>query len=137
MKLAAAGLAVGCCLLAACTSVTVVAPPATVTTQPAIGVVASCEADAKSVETAFEAYRVQMGYYSSSLDALASMATAPSGQTVGPWLRQLPSTADYTILADQSGNVYVYGPNMAQPSSFSDAHLYSGSGSDPCLTYAR
>jgi prepilin-type N-terminal cleavage/methylation domain-containing protein len=47
--------------------------------------VSACNSDAKSVETAVEAYKAQVGSYPASLAAL----TVPGPN--GPWLRQVPT----------------------------------------------
>jgi general secretion pathway protein G len=47
--------------------------------------VSACNADAKSVETAVEAYKAQNGSYPANMAAL----TTPGPN--GPWLRQVPS----------------------------------------------
>ena len=73
-------------------------------------VAASCNADAKSVETAMEAYKAQTGQYPSSISALTvSTQISVNGvsETVGPWLKAWPSTANYTISVDASGDVLV------------------------------
>ena len=63
-------------------------------------IASSCNADAKSVETALEAYKAQITTYPASLGALTtSVATTVNGvsETVGPWLKEAPSTTNYTI----------------------------------------
>ncbi len=100
-------------------------------------VVASCEADAKSIETAAFAYQAQPGQWPQGLSPLTQTATSASGQTVGPCLKSLPSTQDYTIfLSPKTGAVYVYPPNATQPSSFSSANAFDDSTGAPCLSIA-
>jgi len=81
--------------------------------------VSSCNADAKSVETAVEAYRAETGTFPASLAALTS-STVTQGSTVGPWLRSTPGTNNYTVSIDTSGNVFVNGTN------------YDTAASNPC-----
>jgi len=50
----------------------------------------ACNADAKSVETAVEAYKAQLGKEPANMAALTGTATL-NGVIVGPWLRQAPS----------------------------------------------
>ena len=72
--------------------------------------VSSCNADAKSVETAVEAYHAQTGAFAPSLNALTG-STSTAGSTVGPWLRSVPGTNHYTITLAASGEVDVNGSN--------------------------
>ena len=59
----------------------------------------ACKADAKSVETAVEAYRAQNnGAYPTSLSQLTG-----TGASGSPFLRNLPGTAHYTIAVDTGG----------------------------------
>jgi prepilin-type N-terminal cleavage/methylation domain-containing protein len=67
-------------------------------------VAASCRADAKSVETAAEAYKAQTGSFPASVAALTGSQVI-AGQTVGPWLRQVPSSPSYSIAMGGSGTV--------------------------------
>ena len=57
--------------------------------------VASCKADAKSVETALEAYKVQNGAYPGTADDWTSLTT--SNANGGPWLKSQPGSAHYQI----------------------------------------
>jgi prepilin-type N-terminal cleavage/methylation domain-containing protein len=82
---------------------------------------ASCESDAKSVETAIEAYKAQhpgvqnatgdVGYPADSTQLLSTDTV--DGNTVGPWLKTWPGTADYQISFNTLGSVWVTGPNSA------------------------
>jgi prepilin-type N-terminal cleavage/methylation domain-containing protein len=84
---------------------------------------ASCLSDAKSVETAIEAFKAQhpgpqndstadpMGYPANSGELLSSDTV--DGATVGPWLKTWPGTADYQITFNTSGSVWVTGPNSS------------------------
>jgi prepilin-type N-terminal cleavage/methylation domain-containing protein len=80
---------------------------------------AACGADAKTFESALEAYKAEVGVYpgqtatnppagSPNLGAaLTSTTTGSGGGTVGPFMRALPSTAHYTIWTDGVGGVFV------------------------------
>ena len=71
----------------------------------------ACNADAKSVETALEAYKAQMGSYPASLANLTTSATDGNGNPVGSWLRATPNaniSADgYSISYDGAGGVTI------------------------------
>jgi general secretion pathway protein G len=69
-------------------------------------VAASCRADAKSVETAVEAYHAQTGAFPANVSALA-VSTVTNGSTVGPWLRAVPTASQYSISLGGSGTVLV------------------------------
>lgn len=70
---------------------------------------AACDADAKSVETAVEAYKAQIGSYPG---AGATTALLTASGTNGPWLRSWPGTANsYTVTLAASGVVNVNGSN--------------------------
>ncbi len=58
------------------------------------GEVAACKADMKTVESASEAYRAQVGSYASAIDDATHTATTLVG---GGYLRSAPSTSTYTI----------------------------------------
>jgi prepilin-type N-terminal cleavage/methylation domain-containing protein len=74
-------------------------------------VAASCKADAKSVETAVEAYKAQLGTFPptgiAGVSSLASSTLDGNGNQVGPWLRQVPSSPSYSITLGASGAVSV------------------------------
>jgi general secretion pathway protein G len=78
-------------------------------------IASSCNADAKSVETAIEAYKAQLGSYPTSVNTLTSGPTATTvngvAESVGPWLKEIPATNNYTISVDNlgSGTVEVNG----------------------------
>jgi len=86
-------------------------------------IASSCNADAKSVETALEAYKAQTGSYPTDWSSLTSgpVTTTINGvaETIGPWLKELPASNNYTISADTSGNVSV------------NTKVYNGT-SNPC-----
>lgn len=65
--------------------------------------VASCKADAKTVETALEAYKAQNNSsYPGANDWTALTGTTGSG---APFLRQKPTSTHYAINFDASGHV--------------------------------
>ena len=105
--------------------------------------VAACQADAKSLETALEAYHAQVGSYppnvangapatSAYYTGVTGTTTVPLGtgsETVGPWLRQAPGTAYYQILWNSTGQVYVVGstaPSNSAESAGNDFDLTQG-----------
>src|SRR5579872_763166 len=80
--------------------------------------IASCRADAESVNTALQAYQAQIGRFP-NVPAPWSASTyvnnyAPLTDTgangLGPWLRVAPSTTHYVVEYDSQGNVWVDGP---------------------------
>ena len=84
--------------------------------------VSSCKADFKTVETAQETYRAQTGTSATSFTDLLSTKTGMTGQLVGPWLKEAPtSTHGYVIGFDLTpplnsvnyGNVTVQSTNPA------------------------
>jgi len=94
-------------------------------------IASSCNADAKSVETAMEAYKAQIGSYPADAAASTILVTSTvasvngTTENVGPWLKQWPSTANYEI-SISSGAVQVAGPGGTPP-----AAPYDGT-KDPC-----
>ena len=92
-------------------------------------IASSCNADAKSVETALEAYKAQLTAYPATLDDLTtSTVTTVNGvtETVGPWLKEVPSTTNYTISFDSSTGVV----SVAAPGG--PANAYTGNQTNPC-----
>jgi len=89
-------------------------------------IASSCNADAKSVETALEAYKAQIGSYPGATAAstllVTSTVTTVNGvnETVGPWLKEWPSQNNYTIAVDSVGNVLV------------DGNTFTGASTNPC-----
>jgi prepilin-type N-terminal cleavage/methylation domain-containing protein len=87
--------------------------------------VAACKADAKSVETALEAYKAQNGgtfppspAANNATDPGWAALVNPAGGSNTPYLRSVPSTAHYTLWWDgTSGAVFVLGANAADPGS--------------------
>ena len=53
---------------------------------------AACKADYKLAESAQESYRVQMGTSATSFPQLTTATPGPGGNTLGPWLKEAPST---------------------------------------------
>ncbi len=68
---------------------------------------ASCESDAKTVETALETYKAELNAYptANQWTALTSSTVLVSGATYGPFLRAAPGTAHYEINFNGSGSV--------------------------------
>jgi general secretion pathway protein G len=81
--------------------------------------VSSCNADAKSVETALESYKAQKAASFPALGGVWAAGTYTSNYAVlttpdgagNRWLRQQPGLSHYTILWDSSGHVWVNGAN--------------------------
>ena len=73
---------------------------------PSASIIASCQADAKAVETALEAYKAQIGTYPLADDwgALTTSRRGPGG-IVGPWVKAAPSMTHYVINFDGNGDV--------------------------------
>jgi type II secretion system protein G len=64
---------------------------------------AGCQSDYKTVETAAEAYKAQMGAYPTTIATLTKTGTDPgTGQTIGPWLKDLPSTTRYNMVINSA-----------------------------------
>lgn len=64
---------------------------------------AGCQSDYKTVETAAEAYKAQMETYPASISTMTSTATQPgTTNTVGPWLKDVPNSAHYTMTINSS-----------------------------------
>jgi len=98
-------------LVAGCTATITVGNPgssSSTAAAPSAGVVASCQSDAKSTETALEAYQAQMGRYppADTWTDLTTSGTGPNGP-VGPWLKSEPTSTAYVINFDSSGDVSV------------------------------
>jgi general secretion pathway protein G len=80
---------------------------------------AACRADAKSVEIAQEAFRAQNATpgpnnFAASIDILRGIG---GGQV---YLRNAPSTVHYTIVTDNTGGVWVNGPNTLPGAEIKD-----------------
>jgi general secretion pathway protein G len=89
---------------------------------------ASCQSDAKSTETAIEAYHAQMQAWppADTWTALTKAQTAPQGTSVGPWLRAEPSTARYQINFDAAGDVSADKPAVATYTAADDIDTGTG-----------
>ena len=78
---------------------------------------AACKSDAKSVETAIEAYKAQhpgTGYPSTYTELTTSDASG------GPWLKAQPSTKDYYINFNNLGQIWIGAPGG--PSGYDANH---------------
>jgi hypothetical protein len=124
-------------LVAGCTKTVVVEPRSTtsLTSSPSnASAVAACKADARAVETAAEAYHAQVGTYPPNINVLTQTLVV-NGQSLGPWLRAVPSTTHYTIFVDpQTGSADVFPPGTSQPSAFDEGHSFDLG--DPCSSFA-
>ena len=79
---------------------------------------AACNADAKTVEIAVDAYNAEAGTFPANSAALLGTT-----QTGGPFLHQWPATNNgYTITIDGAGGVFVNG----------NTYDSSGGGTNPC-----
>ena len=72
-------------------------------------IASSCNADAKSVETAMESYKAQIGSYPTDISALDVGADCDNDQRCharpwGPGSRSCPGTSNYTISVDSAGS---------------------------------
>jgi general secretion pathway protein G len=99
-------------------------------------IASSCNADAKSVETALEAYKAQLGSYPTNISTLISGPTPTTingvGETVGPWLKELPASNNYSISIDTGGSglVEVAGPKGTPAAAQYDAT--AANATNPC-----
>ena len=93
--------------------------------------VASCKADAKTVEVAVEAYHATTGAwptgYGQIITATSTVnnvvqggSTFPETTTIGPFLHQQPQSTHYVITFDSSGNVLI-GPKGGTATATFDA----------------
>ena len=81
-------------------------------------VAASCNADAKSVETAVESYHAQTTSFPTAMTDLLTSSVLTINNvttTVGPWLRAAPSSTHYIIAIDNAGVVYAAPPTASPP----------------------
>jgi general secretion pathway protein G len=64
-----------------------------------------CQSDYKTLETAAEAYKAQMGTYPTGVPALTNTATQPgTNNTVGPWLKDPITSSHYTMTVSADSN---------------------------------
>lgn len=61
---------------------------------------AACKADFKTIETAQEAYRGQVGTSATSFGQLETQQVGQNLALVGPWIKEAPSSTHYTISFD-------------------------------------
>ena len=68
---------------------------------------ASCESDAKTVETALETYKAELNSYPTTADAWTALTgtTAVGTNVYGPFMRSQPATTHYEINFDTLGRV--------------------------------
>lgn len=80
---------------------------------------ATCKADFKTVETAQEAYRGEVGTSATSFASLTSTAIGLNGTQVGPWLKDIPSTGHGYVLGfdPASGDITVASISPAHPAA--------------------
>ena len=101
---------------------------------------ASCNSDAKTFETAVEAYKaVSVGNANPPAGNGSQMTTtiaASGGGNAGPFLRELPGTGHYTIWTDGNGGVFVYPAGAGLPGSFAAANDFDHASPNPCSTAA-
>ena len=57
----------------------------------------ACKSDYKTIETAQEAYRTQVGSSASSFNQLETQQPGQNQPLVGPWIKEAPSSPYYTI----------------------------------------
>jgi prepilin-type N-terminal cleavage/methylation domain-containing protein len=99
--------------------------------------VAACNSDAKTFETALESYKAEVGAYPAYGNGEAGQPAGSYGllgdtadpaaaddtwvdvnnNTIGPFMRQLPSTSNYQIVTDGNGGVFVFPAGAAIPSA--------------------
>ena len=96
---------------------------------------ASCQSDYKTVESAVEAYKAQMFQYPSTLAQMTSSATQPgTTNTVGPWLREVPSSTRYNLLLNTNVAFADTAYNASNLNLGNDGTLYvvtkNGTGAD-------
>jgi hypothetical protein len=117
---------------AASTTTTSVPPTSTAATvqQGSAAEVAACGADAKSLETALQAYMAEQGSYpsppsewsaASYVANFAPLTTTQGG--VGPFLPRAPATTRYVIEYDSAGHVWVAPPG-SYGSSYNPGQSY-------------
>jgi general secretion pathway protein G len=69
---------------------------------------ASCQAQVKTVETAQETYKAQVGVYPAAYTDLTGTHIGLDGSTDGPWLKDVPpTTGPYLVTIDGNGNTQV------------------------------
>jgi hypothetical protein len=82
---------------------------------------AACDADARSLEVALEAYMSQNGSFPTPSSTWSAASYAGNFVPLtgsahgGPWLRSTPKTSNYVIEYDSSGHVWVAPPGSYGP----------------------
>jgi hypothetical protein len=100
---------------AAPTTTSTSAPPVTFE-QGSAAAVADCEADAKVLEVAIDAYMAVRGSYPapplpwSAANYEANFAPLTSGSAGGPFMHSAPSTDEYVVEYDSAGHIWVAPP---------------------------
>ncbi len=90
--------------------------------------VQACKADFKTIETAQESYRVQVGTSATSFADLTGTTMGVNGHNVGPWIKEAPSTSNgYVIGFDPTpginfGNITVASTNPAHAATDGNAN---------------
>jgi general secretion pathway protein G len=86
--------------------------------------VAACKADYKTVETAQEAYRAQVGKSASGFGDLTVTTTGATGSQVGPWLKEAPSSTHGYVLGfdSMSGDITVASSNPVHQAQVGDGN---------------
>jgi hypothetical protein len=88
-----------------------------------------CQSDIRVVDVAVTAYQAQKGSFPDptapwSAETYASnYGPLTTGGGGGPYLNGIPSTADYVVEYDSSGNVWVAPPNTFEPSFVANQSL--------------
>lgn len=79
----------------------------------------ACRSDFKTVESAQEMYKSQIGVYAATLNQLEAPVVV-HGDTLGPWIKDAPGTSHYVIGIDDgsipggsAGNITVASVNPA------------------------
>jgi general secretion pathway protein G len=86
--------------------------------------VSACKADYKTVETAQEAYRAQVGKSATGFGDLTVTTTGATGSQVGPWLKEAPSsTHGYTLgFESATGDVTVASSSPVHAAQIGDGN---------------
>lgn len=90
-----------------------------------------CEADATSVQAALAAHKAQTGAYPSAdswstLTRPLTTTVNSVAETLGPWLKESPSTTNYVINFDGNGDVSVDKVGVEKYQSADDIDTGSG-----------
>ena len=89
----------------------------------------ACKSDYKTIETAQEAYRTQVGSSATSFHALEIQQPGLNQPLVGPWIKETPSSPYYTISFWPT-----LGPNFGDITVATPAHPTATIGSANCST---